>query len=94
PATRALMERIQVAVDPQLDAGFPGRRSARVEILLRDGRRFAHLQPNRKGDPELPLTDADLEGKLVEFAAPVIGADAARALAARLWTLETSETLP
>jgi 2-methylcitrate dehydratase PrpD len=94
PATRALMERIHVTVDPQLDAGFPGRRSAKVEIVLRDGRRFAHLQPNRKGDPELPLTDADLEGKLVEFAAPVIGADAARALAARLWALDTSETLP
>lgn len=94
PATRALMERIHVAVDPELDAGFPGRRSARVEIVLRDGRRLTHLQPNRKGDPELPLTDADLEGKLVEFAAPVIGADAARALAARLWTLDTSETLP
>lgn len=94
PATRALMERIQVAVDPELDAGFPGRRSARIEIVLRDGRQLTHLQPNRKGDPELPLTDADLEGKLVEFAAPVIGADAALALAARLWTLDTSEKLP
>lgn len=94
PATRALMERIHVAVDPTLDADFPGRRSAHVEIVLSDGRRLTHLQPNRKGDPELPLTDADLEGKLVEFAAPVIGADAARALAARLWTLDTSETLP
>lgn len=94
PDTRALLERIEVVVDPELDAGFPGRRSAHVEIVLRDGRRLAHLQPNRKGDPELPLTDADLEGKLVEFAAPVIGADAARALAARLWTLDTRETLP
>lgn len=94
PVTRALLERIHVVVDPELDAGFPSRRSARVEIVLRDGQRLAHLQPNRKGDPELPLTDADLEGKLVEFAAPVIGADAARALAARLWTLDTSETLP
>ncbi len=94
PATRALMERIHVTVDPELDAGFPGRRSARVAIVLRDGQQLTHLQPNRKGDPELPLTDADLEGKLVEFAAPVIGADAARALAARLWTLDTSETLP
>ncbi len=94
PATRSLLERIDVAVDPLLDAAFPGQRSSRVEIVLRDGRRISHLQPNRKGDPELPLTDADLEGKLIEFAAPVIGADAARALAARLWTLDTSETLP
>jgi 2-methylcitrate dehydratase PrpD len=94
PATRALMERIHVAVDPELDARFPGQRSSRVEIVLRDGRRLAHLQTNRKGDPELPLSDADLEGKLVEFAAPVIGEAAARALATRLWNLDSSETLP
>ena len=25
-----------------------------------DGRRFSHLQPDRKGDPELPLSDAEL----------------------------------
>ena len=55
PVTRALLERIHVAVDPELDAGFPGRRSARIEIVLRDGQRLTHLQPNRKGDPELPL---------------------------------------
>ena len=94
PATRALMERIHVTVDPELDAAFPGRRSARVEVVLRDGRTLVHLQPNRKGDPELPLSDAELEGKLVELATPVIGADSARALAARLWNLDTGRNLP
>jgi 2-methylcitrate dehydratase PrpD len=93
-ATRALLERTTVAVDPELDGAFPGRRAARVEFLLRDKRRVTHLQPTRKGDPELPLTDADLEGKLIEFAAPVIGLDAARALLARLWKLDAGEALP
>ena len=40
----------------------------------------------------LPISD--LEGKLLELAGPVIGDAAARALLARLWTLNTSETLP
>ena len=93
-ATRALMKRITKALDPEVDAAFPGRRSARVEIVLRDGRRFVHLQPDRKGDPELPLSDVDLEGKLLELASPVIGEPEARALLARIWALQTSETMP
>ena len=71
-----------------VDAGFPGRRAARVEITLRDGRRFTHLQPNRKGDPEEPLEDHELEGKLLELAGPVIGEPAARALFEQIWGLE------
>ena len=94
PATRALMQRITKALDPEVDAGFPGRRAARVAITLRDGRRLSHLQPDRKGDPELPLSDADLEGKLLELAAPVIGeARGARAARAHLG-LAHHTTLP
>jgi 2-methylcitrate dehydratase PrpD len=92
PRTRALLQRVSVSVDPGIDALFPGQRAARVEITLRDGRRFTHLQPNRKGDPEEPLDDAELEGKLIELARPVIGEEAARALARRLWTLGTHNT--
>jgi 2-methylcitrate dehydratase PrpD len=93
-ATRALMKRITKALDPEVDAGFPGRRAARVTITLRDGRVLTHLQPDRKGDPELPLSDADLEGKLIELAAPVIGDTEARALLTRIWALTHSENLP
>ena len=94
PVTRALMERISVSVDPEIDAAFPGQRAARVDIETRDGRRLTHLQPNRKGDPEQPLSDLELEDKLIELASPVIGIDKARALLARLWILDTSESLP
>ncbi len=94
PATRALMERLSIAVDPEIDAAFPGKRAARIEVDTRDGRRLTHLQPNRKGDPEQPLSDAELEGKLLELASPVIGSEKARALLAQIWSLDTSESLP
>jgi 2-methylcitrate dehydratase PrpD len=94
PATRALMQRISKELDAEVDAGFPGRRAARVTITLLDGRVLTHLQPDRKGDPELPLSDADLEGKLIELAGPVIGETEARALLKRIWALTNSETLP
>ena len=94
PDTRVLMRRIRKALDREVDAAFPGRRGARVEITLRDGRTLALLQPDRKGDPELPLSDADLERKLMELATPVIGDGAARALLARIWQLHQSTVLP
>ncbi len=79
PATRRLLSRTAVAVDPQLDASVPGQRAARVTIQAR-GRRESHLQPTRVGDPDLPLTDAQLEAKYLELASPVLGEDKAATL--------------
>jgi hypothetical protein len=59
-----------------------------VTIETNDGRRNETLQPARKGDPELPLTDRELEDKFLELASPVIGDAAARAKVAKLWSLE------
>jgi 2-methylcitrate dehydratase PrpD len=92
-ATRALMKRISVCVDPQLDSGFPGQRAARVEIVA-GGRSAEHLQPTRIGDPEAPLSDSQLEDKYLELAAPVLGEARARALLGRLWKLEAEPTVP
>ena len=88
PVTRALMQRIDVMVDPQIDAAFPGRRAARVSMETTDGRKAEYFQANRKGDPELPLTDRDLEHKFTELAVPVLGGAKAQALLDRLWALD------
>ena len=91
--TRALMRRVELALDPALDAAFPAQRAARVAIEARDGRRGEHLQRTRKGDPDLPLSDAELEGKYLELVSPVLGEDKARALLERLWKLERESRL-
>ncbi|MDH3319554.1 MAG: MmgE/PrpD family protein, partial [Betaproteobacteria bacterium] len=88
PATRALMQCIDASIDAELDAAFPARRAARVVMDTRDGRSRSLLQPTRKGDPELPLDDRELEAKYLELAVPVIGEAPARALLERLWRLE------
>ena len=77
-----------VEIDPELDAAFPAQRAARVEIETRDGRSHALLQPTRKGDPDAPLSDAELEAKYLELAGPVLGETRARDLLEQLWTLE------
>jgi 2-methylcitrate dehydratase PrpD len=88
PVVQDLMQRIELVVDPECDAAFPHRRAAVVEIETTDGRRLEHRQPTRKGDPEAPLSDAELEDKFRELAAPAIGTAAAGKLMAALWSLE------
>ena len=91
--TRDLITRIDLVVDPEIDARFPGRRAARVAIEARDGRRAVHFQPDRKGDPELPLTDLDLDEKFSELAEPVIGKVKAAELLARIKRLEHEKSV-
>jgi 2-methylcitrate dehydratase PrpD len=93
PATRDLMRRVDVAVDAQLDAAFPAQRAARVAIESRDGRREEFLQPTRIGDPDAPLSDAQLDAKYLELAGPVLGEAKAKALLGRLWRLEALQSL-
>ncbi|MGZ5649753.1 MAG: MmgE/PrpD family protein [Usitatibacter sp.] len=93
PAIRSLMDRIEVGVDPDLDAAFPGRRAARVSIDWTDGASESWLQPTRKGDPDAALSDAELEAKFHELAEPVIGPERAAALVRKLWRLETEPVI-
>jgi 2-methylcitrate dehydratase PrpD len=90
---RALMAKVELVADPELSKSFPRQRAARVEIETTDGRKLAHFQETRKGDPEMPLTDAELNDKFLELVAPVLGAAAARALLDRLWGLEKEKGL-
>jgi 2-methylcitrate dehydratase PrpD len=85
---RELMKKFEVIADPELSKGYPNQRAAQVEIEMNDGRKFSHFQPYRKGDPELPLTDEELNDKFLELATPVIGETDARALLAELWRTE------
>jgi 2-methylcitrate dehydratase PrpD len=88
PAIRALMAKTRLVADPQLSAGFPALRAARVVLTLDDGRVLEQYAPYRKGDPEAPLSDADICDKFTELAEPVIGAQAAAQLLAQLWRLQ------
>jgi 2-methylcitrate dehydratase PrpD len=87
PTVRAVAARVVHSVDPGCEAAFPRARSARVAIVTMDGRRLERFAPTRKGDPDNPLTDADLADKFGELAGPVLGAERSAALLHRLQTL-------
>ncbi len=80
PLIRAGMAKVSVSLDPELADAYPARRAARVTVRLEDGRVLERFQPTRKGDPDDPLSDAELSAKFHELAAPVLGAAGAAAL--------------
>jgi 2-methylcitrate dehydratase PrpD len=88
PQIDSLIAKTKLVADPQLSAGFPVLRAARIVITLRDGRVIEQYAPCRKGDPEAPLTDADLNDKFAELATPAIGEAAAQRLLQQLWQME------
>lgn len=77
---RALMPRITVTEDPEIAALYPRRRQARIRVTLHDGQVFDHYQQTRKGDPDDPLSDAELAEKFDELAATVLPEPARAAL--------------
>ena len=85
--TRSLMKKIHVSLAPDLDAAFPAHRAARVTINAKQ-KKDRWLQPTRIGDPDAPLSDAALEAKYRELAAPVLGKSEADKLLERLWRLQ------
>ena len=87
-ALREMMKKIVCVADPVFSKGYPGQRASQVDIETVDGRKLSHLQPYRKGDLELPLTDDELNAKFMELAEPVLGDAGAKHLLAQLWALD------
>lgn len=69
---RQLLAKVTVAEDQALTAAYPKKRMARIAVRLRDGRQLSHFQETRKGDPEDPLSDAELIAKYDELAGSVL----------------------
>ena len=85
-----------VAVPARLDPRPRPRRGGRpatVEVGTVDGRRITHHAPTRKGDPDNPLGDGELEDKVRELTAPVIGEAAAARLLETLWRVDAFDDM-
>ena len=67
PHVRDLMGRIELSVDQGLDAKFPWQRGAKVVVETRMGTVLERVQPTRKGDPDQPLSDEEVEQKFLEI---------------------------
>ena len=82
PDVHALLSRTSVTVADDLTAKYPAAWPACLTITLRDGTSFARSADFPRGNPENPVSTADLETKFRAMVTPIHGsAVAERALA-------------
>ncbi|HRD74609.1 MAG TPA: MmgE/PrpD family protein [Hyphomicrobiaceae bacterium] len=77
---QALLARTETIADPALTTLYPAKFPARVTITLADGRTIVRERAYPKGDPQEPLTPAEIEAKFLANAERGLGATAAREL--------------
>ena len=87
-ATRDLMDRITMVVDPALPHDLEQHAWTRVSMQLTDGTTLESKPRGASGHPATPLSDAELHAKFLGCAAPVLGDDMAEGVAAQLRRLE------
>ena len=91
--TRALAAMVNVSMDEEAETAFPHSRSAFVTLHLKDRASVNHRRPTRKGDPDDPLTQEEIEFKFQALAEPVLGAPRTRALLAVLQQLDQIDNI-
>jgi len=63
---QTLLANTEVVADDALTKLYPTKFPARVTVSTRDGRRFTETRDFPKGDPQAPLTPAEIEAKFHE----------------------------
>ena len=73
PAVLAVKERVELIGDPGLNDPVAPR-SARVEVVLKDGQSFTHFTPQPLGSWQNPMSTEDVNVKVRDLLEPVLGA--------------------
>jgi 2-methylcitrate dehydratase PrpD len=87
-ATRELMTRVTMVVDPTLPHDLEQHAWSRVSVRLTDGTTLESMPRGASGHPSTPLSDAELLAKFLGCAVPVLGADTAEGVAEQIRHLE------
>lgn len=80
PEILRLSDGMIVTESPDYNAAFPARRIAHVALVLKDGRRLESGPTEARGDPESPLSDAEVREKFHALADPLLGETRAAAI--------------
>jgi 2-methylcitrate dehydratase PrpD len=75
PVVKSICDRVEILEDPELTALFPKKWACRVQVELTSGECYEQREDIPKGEPENPLTPAEIEQKFHQLADPVMGAE-------------------
>jgi 2-methylcitrate dehydratase PrpD len=88
-----LADNISIVRDDVIQEHFPGKALARVEIELRDGRKYQSEVHSARGDPMTPLSDVDLVEKFNRLAGDHLSAKRLNLLQRTCWNVENLERI-
>lgn len=86
----ALTRKVQVEEDPVMTSLSPSKRGARVTVKIVDGQQYTTEVDNPLGEPEHPMSDAEIEKKYYDMMS-FAGVDKQKAITIHdmIWNLET-----
>ncbi len=88
PELAALVQRVDSYVDDDCERAYPAKRTAVIRMRLTDGRKLEQRVTDPKGDSVNPMSNEDLERKLVSNCESVIGKETCASLLAHAWNFE------
>lgn len=85
---QTLLRKVQVEVDDVCEREYPKHRPAVVTITMNNGEKMVERVTVPKGEPTLPLTDIELEEKLLNNANAVLKDECLRQMIDVVWSFE------
>ena len=93
PEVRRISDRVHIEIDEEIQKLYPNPRSMIVEISDRKGNSASARIDHAKGDPENPMTEAELIAKFRDVTADVIPPERAERIVAAAGTIESREEI-
>jgi 2-methylcitrate dehydratase PrpD len=93
PTVLDLASRVEMVAEARFQEQFPAKALADVELVTVDGRRLRSGPVQASGDPDDPLSDAELEAKFSEFCSPILPSEDVRRLREMALNCENLPTL-
>ena len=91
PRIEKLMDKVEYVVDKA--STFPRHYTGEVEVTLDDGRTLRHREAVNRGNPERPLSNAEIEAKFFENCLLTLPENRARQIRDRVLSMEQSSAV-
>ena len=88
-----IMAKVQVANSPEYSQSYPAQSPTKITIRTTNGQEISAEQKQPKGHAMNPLTDGELETKLLNLLPPGLTGQKARHLLDLAWTLDRAESV-
>jgi 2-methylcitrate dehydratase PrpD len=93
PEVRRISDRVRIEIDEEIQKLYPNPRSMIVEIQDRKGNSASSRIDHAKGDPENPMTEAEILEKFRDVTTDVIQPEMAERIIAAAKTIESREEI-